>query len=86
MDMWTYYAKQSNMERELKWNYFVWLGISKATTQWAKLDDYLSKLIIEDFIDPKEYSKPLFDNESSPGREKYFWAIGCLVGDRCRRS
>jgi hypothetical protein len=52
--------------------------LEKVIKQWAALDDYLDELLAEEFMDPKEYVKLLFDDENFTRSQKYFWAIGCL--------
>jgi hypothetical protein len=54
-------------------------GIADIIYRWAALDEYFEKLLEEDFMDPRQYAKLLFDDESFSRSQKYFWAIGCLT-------
>jgi hypothetical protein len=53
-------------------------SLEKVIRQWVILDGYLGELLAEDFMDPTEYVKLLFDDENFTRSRKYFWAIGCL--------
>jgi hypothetical protein len=53
-------------------------GLANIIRKWTSLDDYLQGLLVVDFMEPKTYSKLLFDDESFGRSRKYFWAIGCL--------
>ncbi|CAG8982405.1 hypothetical protein HYALB_00007527 [Hymenoscyphus albidus] len=48
------------------------------TRKWDQLDQYLTRLLFEDFMRPKQYSNLLFDDENFTRSQRYFWAIGCL--------
>jgi hypothetical protein len=54
-------------------------GIADIIDRWTALDEYFEKLLEEDFMDPHQYAKLLFDDESFSRSQKYFWAIGCLT-------
>jgi hypothetical protein len=54
-------------------------GIADIIDRWTALDEYLEKLLEEDFMNPRQYAKLLFDDESFSRSQKYFWAIGCLT-------
>jgi hypothetical protein len=53
-------------------------GLTQVIKQWAALDQHLGDLLVEDFMEPKQYSTLLFDDEKFSRSRKYFWAIGCL--------
>lgn len=53
-------------------------GLQEVIEKWAALDQYLGRLLVEDFMDLKEYVKLLFDDENFTRSRLYFWAIGCL--------
>ncbi|PMD13267.1 hypothetical protein NA56DRAFT_637974 [Hyaloscypha hepaticicola] len=55
------------------------LGLSQVTARWTELNDYLSTLIVQDFMEPKKYWRFLFDDENFTLSKRYFWAIGCLA-------
>lgn len=67
------------------------MGLSEVVARWTALDDYLSDLLVEDFMKPKQYSNLLFDDENFTRSRKYFWAIGCLnefiagIGDNIKQ-
>jgi hypothetical protein len=58
--------------------YSITIGISDVINRWAALDEYFEKLLAEDFMNPREYAKLLFDDESFSRSQKYFWTIGSL--------
>lgn len=53
-------------------------GISDIIERWTALDKYFETLLAEDFMNPQQYAKLLFDNDSFSRSQKYFWAIGAL--------
>jgi hypothetical protein len=53
-------------------------GLEVVLKRWSSLDQYLEKLLVEDFMVPKQYATLLFDDENFTRSRKYFWAIGCL--------
>jgi hypothetical protein len=52
--------------------------LEQVIERWIQLDLYLDNLLVEDFMDPTQYSALLFDDENFTRSRKYFWAIGCL--------
>jgi len=52
--------------------------LEQVIDRWTALDEYLNQLLVEYFMDPKQYSKLLFDDENLTRSRKYFQAIGCL--------
>ncbi|TAQ87975.1 hypothetical protein B7494_g3704 [Chlorociboria aeruginascens] len=53
-------------------------GLTGVIQRWSYLDRYLENLLVEDFMEPSDYAKLLFDDENFSRSQKYFWAIGCL--------
>ena len=53
-------------------------GLLEIIRKWSDLNEYFSDLLVEDFMDPKEYARLLFDDGKFTRSRKYFWAIGCL--------
>jgi len=66
-------------------------GLAQVIQKWTELDEYLGGLLIEDFMEPKQYAALLFDDENFTRSRKYFWAIGCLnefdisIGDNIKQ-
>lgn len=53
-------------------------GLSLVIKRWTLLDEYLGSFLSDNFLNPEEYSKLLFDDGNFTRSRKYFWAIGCL--------
>ena len=53
-------------------------GMSNVIDRWTALDSYFEKLLAENFMEPDQYAKLLFDDDSFSRSQKYFWAIGTL--------
>lgn len=53
-------------------------GLEEVIKRWTALSEYPSRMLAEDFMEPKKYVKLLFDDENFSPSQKYFWAIGCL--------
>lgn len=47
--------------------------------RWREFNDYIGDLLVEDFMDPKAYTKLLFDDETFSRSRLYFWIIACLT-------
>jgi len=74
--LYSHLKRSTLLEAEL---FFVLTGLSEVVKRWSSLDNYLSTLIVEDFIEPKSYSKLLFDDENFSRSRKYFLLVGCLT-------
>ncbi|GFF56416.1 LOW QUALITY PROTEIN: hypothetical protein IFM46972_10507 [Aspergillus udagawae] len=57
---------------------FIASALREIAARWADLEDYMAGLLSEDFMDPEEYVKLLFDNDTFSRSKLYFWMIGCL--------
>lgn len=68
-------GKQSKETAELA---YVVNALREVEKRWASLNQYIAKLLSEDFMDFKAYDKLLFDNETFTRSRLYFWIIGCL--------
>lgn len=55
----------------------VW-ALKEVANRWADLNDYISGLLSDDFMDPESYVKLLSDDAAFRRSKLYFWAIGCL--------
>lgn len=38
------------------------MGLSEVLARWTTIDDFLSDLLVEDFMKPKQYSNLLFND------------------------
>lgn len=48
------------------------------TSRWLNLMDYIADLLREDFMDPEEYIKLIFDDGQLSTSKKYFWILACM--------
>jgi hypothetical protein len=69
-------AQETSMHAEL---YCIGAGLRQMVKYWEELDEYLGRLITQDFLRAEEYMKALFDDNNFTRSRKYFWAIGCLT-------
>jgi hypothetical protein len=53
-------------------------ALKEVETRWRNLNKYIAGLLTEDFMDPKDYIKRLFDDDNLTQSKLYFWIIGCL--------
>jgi cell division septation protein DedD len=53
-------------------------ALKEVVSRWIKLNEYISELLMENFMDPEAYDKLLFDDENFTRSKLYFWIIGCL--------
>ncbi|KAN0101374.1 hypothetical protein V8E51_011884 [Hyaloscypha variabilis] len=74
--LYSHLKRSTLLEAEL---FFVLTGLSEVVKRWSSLDNYLSTLMVEDFMEPKSYSNLLFDDENFSRSRKYFWLVGCLT-------
>lgn len=53
-------------------------ALKEVVKRWTNLNEYVSKLLMEDVMDPEVYVQLLFDDETFSRSRLYFWVIGCL--------
>jgi hypothetical protein len=53
-------------------------ALRKVEEQWRQFNDHIGSLLVEDFMDPRAYTKLLFDDETFSRSRLYFWILGCL--------
>lgn len=53
-------------------------ALEKVVKRWTELNEYISGLLTENFMDPQDYDNLLFDDETFSRSRLYFWIIGCL--------
>lgn len=53
-------------------------ALKEVVKRWTNLNEYISKLLMEDVMDPEVYVQLLFDDETFSRSRLYFWVIGCL--------
>lgn len=53
-------------------------ALKEVVKRWTNLNEYVSKLLMEDVMDPEVYVQLLFDDEKFSRSRLYFWVIGCL--------
>lgn len=53
-------------------------ALKEVVKRWTDLNEYISKLLMEDVMDPEVYVQLLFDDETFSRSRLYFWVIGCL--------
>ncbi|KAJ6779951.1 hypothetical protein PWT90_06597 [Aphanocladium album] len=53
-------------------------GLRKVENCWREFNEYMGSLLVEDFMNPPEYSKLLFDDATFSRSRLYFWILGCL--------
>jgi hypothetical protein len=72
---WRATGKQNMQTAELA---YVVDALRVVEKRWRELNEYIAKLLLENFMDPKAYVKLLTDNEDFTQSKRYFWIIGCL--------
>lgn len=53
-------------------------ALAQIIERWSILDKYLGSMMVNDFMEPKQYAALLLDDNNFTRSRKYFWAIGCL--------
>lgn len=48
-------------------------------SRWRQLEQYISSLLVQDFMDPKAYCNLLFDDETFSRSRLYFWILGFII-------
>jgi len=66
-------------------------ALKEVEKRWTFLDKYIGDLLSENFMNPEDYVKLLFDDEIFSRSRLYFWVIGCLnefdisIGDNIKQ-
>jgi hypothetical protein len=53
-------------------------ALREVEKRWAALNEYIAKLLLENFMDPEAYVNLMTDDENFTQSKRYFWIIGCL--------
>lgn len=53
-------------------------ALKGVVNRWTELNEYISELLMENFMDPKVYDGLLLDDKTFSRSKRYFWVIGCL--------
>ncbi|KAJ4153822.1 hypothetical protein LMH87_010293 [Akanthomyces muscarius] len=53
-------------------------ALEKIEAEWRGFNKYIDSLLVENFMNPRTYSKLLFDDASFSRSRLYFWILGCL--------
>lgn len=59
--------------------YIIIKALRTVETRWQKLERYISGLVVQDFMNPKDYCSLLFDDETFSRSRLYFWIIGFII-------
>ncbi|KAK1775693.1 hypothetical protein QBC45DRAFT_239534 [Copromyces sp. CBS 386.78] len=59
--------------------YAIIKALGTVETRWQELERYISGLVVQDFMNPKEYCSLLFDDETFSRSRLYFWIIGFII-------
>lgn len=54
-------------------------ALKTVQSRWRQLERYISGLLTQDFMNPDDYCKLLFDDDSFSWSKLYFWIIGILI-------
>lgn len=54
-------------------------ALKTVETRWRELERYISSLLVQDFMNPKDYCDLLFDDETFTRSRLYFWILGFII-------
>lgn len=54
-------------------------GLKKVASMWKDFDSYFGELLSNEFLDHREYTKLLFDDDHFTRSRLYFWALATLT-------
>ncbi|KAJ4420197.1 hypothetical protein N0V85_000682 [Neurospora sp. IMI 360204] len=59
--------------------YAIIKALRTVENRWRELERYISGLLVQDFMNPKDYCNLLFDDETFSRSRLYFWILGFII-------